>query len=336
LLRHREDHPWYASKVHSFQSLTWSIARNILIFSLIVDDENGSNSGSIWDIYYHFFLGDSALLIAQSKKLCSLAVSMKSWQDGKYGKLLRFCDQGTFNMVRQVWSSHFISDLTQSEKKDYDRRFEIGLEKAVKARLAHNASAIVLTGLRSAAPASLQALQDLPKLHQHFWDYGTSGEELRVKNPNPMFASMVTDMFTLHYGLDPLLGFHLATAYVPLTPKLPLHPQHSKSSRIHKVTDAARLQWTAWTAAFRKASSESVTLRFFAGDALAFCHTLQYAKIGKGDVDANWYRRQYKLETLILDGEDYRQGTAPLSFDVIDTSNLVDHIGVTNVLTGAS
>lgn len=325
-------------KFTSFQSLTWSIARNILIFSLIVDDENGSNSGSIWDIYYHFFLGDSALslLIAQSKKLCSLAVSMKSWQDGKYGKLLRFCDQGTFNMVRQVWSSHFTSDLTQSEKKDYDRRFEIGLEKAVKARLAHNASTIVLTGLRSAAPASLQALQDLPKLHQHFWDHGTSGEELRVKNPNPMFASMVTDMFTLHYGLDPLLGFHLATAYVPLTPKSPLYPQHSKSSRIHKVTDAARLQWTAWTAAFRKASSESVTLRFFAGDALAFCHTLQYAKIGKGDVDANWYRRQYKLETLILDGEDYRQGTAPLSFDVIDTSNLVDHIGVINVLTGAS
>jgi hypothetical protein len=32
----------------------------------------------------------------------------------------------------------------------------------------------------------------------------------------------VTDTSTIHYGTDPLLGFHLATAYAPLTKESPL------------------------------------------------------------------------------------------------------------------
>ena len=52
---------------------------------------------------------------------------------------------------------------------------------------------------------------------------------------------------------------------------------------------------------------------------------------------SNWYRDQYHLETLILDGEDYASnGNAPLLFNVIDTSNLLDHVGAINLLVAAS
>ncbi len=52
---------------------------------------------------------------------------------------------------------------------------------------------------------------------------------------------------------------------------------------------------------------------------------------------SNWYRDQYHLEALILDGEDYASnGNAPLLFNVIDTSNLLDHFGAINILVAAS
>lgn len=40
----------------------------------------------------------------------------------------------------------------------------------------------------------------------------------------------VTDSSTRHYGTDPLLGFHLATAYYPLAKESPLH--HARAALI--------------------------------------------------------------------------------------------------------
>ena len=45
-------------------------------------------------------------------------------------------------------------------------------------------------------------------------------------------------------------------------------------------------------------------IRFFCGDALAFCHALQHMHTGDGS-EANWYRDQYHMKPLVLDGEDY-------------------------------
>jgi hypothetical protein len=59
--------------------------------------------------------------------------------------------------------------------------------------------------------------------------------------------------------------------------------------------------------------------------------------ITRDDISAHWYRGPYQLELLVLDSEDYASsGKAPLSFNVIDTSNLVDHVGAINVLVATS
>jgi hypothetical protein len=85
-------------------------------------------------------------------------------------------------------------------------------------------SATVLSEMRSAAPAGIRATADAQKLAQHFWDHGTTDEKragvTNADHINPMF---VTESSTLHYGTDPLLGFHLATAYSPLKRESPLH-----------------------------------------------------------------------------------------------------------------
>lgn len=96
------------------------------------------------------------------------------------------------------------------------------------------------------------------------------------KNANPMFASSMPDTFTLHYSTDPLLSFHLATAYTPVTPNSPLHPGLSSLSSRRKVVNVAQSQFRAWSAAFRRYATSKLVLRFVVSDALTFCYNLQH------------------------------------------------------------
>ena len=314
------------------------IARNILLYTLIVDDED---SLKLWNIYYHLFLDNESLELVhtQIQKLYPLSASMQGWHDSKYGRLLRICDQGTLLRIRRIWASYGGSHLSGDDEASYNKRFESGMKTARDMQTLHLGQGTNLTGFRSAAPISTPSLQDLPKLFQHFWQHGITGENpasiSKSRFPNPMFAGSLGDTFILHYGTDPLLGFHLATAYASLTSGSPL--ESSGDVHLHKVVAAARLQFREWCASFKKDAQKNLTIRFFAGEALAFCHTLQHMHATGDKSQSNWYRDQYHLEALILDGEDYApNGDAPLLFNVIDTSNLLDHVGAINLLVAAS
>jgi len=312
-----------------------------VLFTFIVDYTDGSKDTHIWNIYYHVLLDSESLelLHIQAKKLHALSGSIQSWHSSTYGRLLRICDQGTLLRIRKIWSSYGGSDLSGEDKTSYDKRFKSKIQTARDIHAQNFGRGTNITGFRSAAPISLTSMKDLPALFQHFWKYGVTDEERstisKSRFPNPMFAGSLEDTFTLHYGTDPLLGFHLATAYAPLTSDSPL--ELSTHTRLRKVIVSARLQLREWSTSFRKQAQKNITIRFFAGDALAFCHTLQHKRTRGDESPSNWYRDQYHLEPLILDGEDYAvRGNAPLSFNVIDTSNLLDHIGAINILVAAA
>ena len=297
----------------------------------------------IWDIYYHLFLNQKSIQFVrlQVDKLLTLATTLQSWHEGKYGNFLRICDQGTFNKVKDSWISYKTVPVSDGESASYKRRFKAAIQKATDAKVAVVGDGLVFTGYRSAAPLGVHCLKDIPATYQYFWDHGTTpgnSESISsAKHPNPMFASLLTDTFTLHYGTDPLLGFHLATAYARLTKDLPLKPDQLGFFPLHEVAEAARTQFRAWGISFRKVAGESLTLRFCAGDALALCHTLQHKQGTRNDTSANLYRNRYTMESLILDAGDYvPTGNAPLLFNVIDTSNLMDHIGSINLLVATS
>jgi hypothetical protein len=74
-----------------------------------------------------------------------------------------------------------------------------------------------------------------------------------------------------------------------------------------------------------------------ASDALAFCYVLQHQRVNRGSETAYFYRDRCHYEPLILDSEDYSlEGSAPTVFDVIDTSNLLDHLGALNILAACA
>ena len=314
------------------------VARNILLFTLIIDYEDSSK---IWNIFYHLLLDNESLelLHIQIQKLYPLSSSIQSWHNSKYGRLLRICDQGTLLRVRRIWDSYGSSDLSGDDQASYTRRFESGMQTARDMQAHYLGHGMNITGFRSAAPICIPSLKDLPELFQHFWQHGVTGTDRgsisKPRFPNPMFAGSLGDTFILHYGTDPLQGFHLATAYASMTSDSPL--ESSGDSHLHKVVASARLEFRKWCASFKKDAQKNLTIRFFAGDALAFCHTLQHMHTTGDRSQSNWYRDQYHLEALVLDGEDYASnGNAPLQFNVIDTSNLLDHIGAINLLVAAS
>ena len=146
-----------------------------------------------------------------------------------------------------------------------------------------------------------------------------------------MFISL-DDNVVLHYGTDPLLGFHLATAYASLALTSPLFRSSAGLTPLENIVEAAKTEFHSWATSFRK-YAHSVTLRFFVGDALPFSYSLQYRSNAESSARAHWYRDHFYFEPLILNREDYVEGGAsPLTFTVIDTLNLIDHVEALNLL----
>ena len=251
------------------------------------------------------------------------------------------CDAGTLTKIRKIWESFNTTRMNKQQTKKYEEKLKTTMQKAKDLQKNRVGETMILIGFRSAAPVGLQALEDLPRLYQAFWNTGTTdaGNKAHPDNlhQNPMFVSCAENASSLHYGTDPLLGFHLATAYAPLTLESPLKINQNDLARLQKVVEAAKIQFKAWSRSFLTRVPGNMILRFFAGDALSFCHTLQHLGNTDRKSRANLYRDSFHSEPLELSENDYGvTGDAPIMFNVIDTSNIIDHLGALNVLVASS
>ena len=320
-------------------------ARNILLFTLLIDDASHVNAAHLWSIYYHLYLDDESLdiLWKQAKKLYLLSVSLKIWKSSEYGRLLRFCDEKSLSKVSGIWYFWATANAIERQRKLNLKRFEKGIESSIQFKSGLLGPNFMATYLQSAAPMISESLENLATLHEEFWETGTYYPARRAlrkpPHPNLTFMSFMTDRSTIHYETDPLLGFHLAPAYAPLSPEFCEHylgrPQCSNHRR---AIEEARFQFQAWGASFRQSCRQNkpLVLRFYAGDALAFCHVLQRNPENGNLTVANLVRDRQGLEPLILDKGEYGPTDgAPLSFSVIDTSNLVDCLGGLSILAAA-
>lgn len=311
--------------------------------TLILDEPDAQEDDHIWNIYYHLFLHRAARdrLLERARKLHALAACLGTWRSSQYGKLIRFCDASTLERVAEVWA-FYVSAIT--DKQDLLREsFRVISE--THARMGGNSSWVKANGRRATEPASCDVPTDdaLRGLFEHFSKYGMLTFNAMTPDlavfANPMLASPDSTA-RLHFGLDPLVGFHLSLACVPLTIFTPLPSKETEVKKVmERMVTIARLEFMTWIISFRRrAQKGTVILRFFVGDALPFCHTLQQQRVTLTDKTAGWYRsRVNTMEPLVLAEE--RRGAhlpAPLYFNVIDTSNLFDHVGAINLLSAAS
>ena len=139
-------------------------------------------------------------------------------------------------------------------------------------------------------------------------------EDLLSLMVNPLFAfKEETGHPMVHYNLSPPLGFRFSDMTSSDQAKLTV-------STIRKTINSFMLsQFIERGLAFaRQTLRNQVVLRFLAGDALECCHSLVI-------YPRPFSRCMFTLEPIVLIDP-------PLAFDVIETSNLMDHLGLINIL----
>ena len=303
---------------------------------------DGSQTELIWNVYYHLYLDEQSyhLLQEQSQKLLVLSETAKSWREGKYGSFLRIISEDTLFRVHKMWQSYHTSSMTKAELKKYNSRLESSFQRAINTKKARIGDGQVLSGFRSTAPLSLMSITDLCQLYREFWDHGTTDGRKDTRGPgrypNPMFAASSRDNSIVHYGTDPALGFHLATAYAALLASSPFWMGSSGSTGFRKNVNAAKVQFKAWSAAFRRSLPNKLHIRFHTGDALSFCQAVQYQRSRRDTSSPHLYCDAFHSRKLTLDPTEFRgEDAAPIKLNIIDTSNLLDHLGALNLFVAA-
>ncbi|PPQ92791.1 hypothetical protein CVT25_003902 [Psilocybe cyanescens] len=307
------------------------LARNILLLTMSAD---GIAPATAWAIFYHFFLDQSAynILLAQCRTLVQVSIDMKSWKISKYGHYLRFCTDQSLAEVRRNWILYLETEnLTETGRKSMQNSVMASILSVRNKKVRG-----VMKSPRAAGPLFLSLLDECGKLYETYWSTGVvdpdGSQVLPYANPTFIY-SLSGSQFNVHGGTHPLMSFHLAPALASAK-----HSKTSSISTIKRLVFCAKDQFDSWYMSFRTrvavGSSANLVIRFFVGESLAFCRALQRCKEMKS-METGIYAYPWGGTQIHFDAEDYTHSasrSAPLSFNVIDTSNLTDHIGLINIL----
>ena len=322
------------------------IARNVLLFTLLLDnvDSNNKTPPDYWTIFYDLHVDPKTLNVIRkhSRNLVSLSKDMETWTTSVYDRVLRIVNTETLDILREYWlkyanytdpdRSHFFRFRSQC-KYLYDTTPNGSTTQALQALA------------RSFGPRLLNAMTITEYHTNHFWKVGSADKLSRPQdlqcNPLAVYSSTGGDRFAIHYRTNPLTGFHLAASLTALERDSPFFSSHANLKE--KVLLCAKMQFQAWCTTFQKLAKKSiesksktgrVRIRFFVGDAVNFCRALNHLRTNHTD-EFNFYSRPWSALRLRLDGPGFPNGCdrPPLSFNVIDTSNLVDEVGFINILT---
>lgn len=322
------------------------------MLSLILDDQNAELSPKHWNIFYHLLVDNDSLSIirTQAEKLSKLSSTIDSWHESTYGPVLRIVSQDTLSQLHSLWQKYFKIDQPEA----FNEKFRDGWRSVKAARRDINKKSMNINGIRAQGPLASLKNGNYAYLHfENFWDTGVIGgnsfDKASAQNPNPIFFyTSVGDKFIVHHGTDPALGFHLEMAFADVVGNGPLGEVSGISKSRAKtpqqladrIAQVAKMQFKEWSKAFKKmATRRKLVIRFYLGDALRFCRSLAIYREKGPDAACFDYAQAWRAAPLKLDGGDYRASSpspAPTSFDVVETSNLTDHIGLLNILIAAT
>jgi hypothetical protein len=300
---------------------------------------DGESSLVIWSIFYHFFLDDASLglLLAQCRKLVQISDDMRTWRASKYGGFLRFCTNHTLAEIRRHWVLYLEMEIMPAREKILLKNNFISGMRAVKSKSVA-VSTSVNSAVNAAGPLAGEIIKLAPNHFREFWSTGVtvgiSTQSNSCPHLNPTFVySASGTKFNVHYGTDPVASFHLAPILTSIK-----DTQRPSTIGIKDLVEGARQQFFSLCSSLKNRlsleSSANLTIRFFVGDALAFCRALHYC--GDGNLtETGIYTRAWGGSQIDFNDQDYSQSDkqrAPLTFNVIDTSNLTDHLGLINIL----
>ncbi|KAF7363879.1 MYND-type domain-containing protein [Mycena sanguinolenta] len=301
------------------------LARNVLLLSMVIDNRDAEN---IFDIFFHLYLEKEslALLVSQCRILLDASMTLEGWKKSRYGSTLRMSSQHTLIEIRRHWDQYTkMHALPNTQLCTIVEAFKAAATEYQKQYHDSQESMICHTS-RSAGPLMMYATEILSDCFYDFWKYGTTfisparRSAANLLNPTFVYTQLGVGCH-VHYGSDLVMPFHLA----PIFGNLDTVP-----TRLD-IMNGIRTQFREWCSAFRRYHQRGLCIvRVFFADAILGARALQFRK-ETGGVQTRILVCHWRAETITLDEEEYKQ--APLAFDVVDTSNLDDYIGLLNVLT---
>ncbi|CAE6392383.1 unnamed protein product [Rhizoctonia solani] len=301
------------------------LARNILLFTLLEDDVP---SNHLWDVFYHFKIGDHAfgLIKSQSRKLLELSESPESWRQSEYGSFLKMVTATSLLEIRECWARYAdFSELPADRIKKLQDQYDASSKRISERVKTHLNGQII----RSAANSWREAAKPVNDQFGHYWEHGTtvttSKELKKTNNLNPtFFYSSLGEGFDVYTNTFPQ-GYHFSPAFTPILSD-PAGP--ATTSAIAK----AKQQFKAGLSAFQMSrKANSIVLRFFVGDALALCRALgQYSTSQKTDTQE--FTAPWRATTIDLGEHAASSPPAPRHFDIIDFTTLGSELGILNAL----
>ncbi|KAG9092353.1 hypothetical protein FS749_015800 [Ceratobasidium sp. UAMH 11750] len=305
------------------------LARNILLFTLLEDKEH---LDPIWDAFYHFKIDDQTLAVVthQSQKLYEKANSIETWRQSPYGSFLKFIDTRTLAELRRHWKHYAdFPNLPPARLK------QLSLEQLELSESALDKNGTVTSASLAAGMLWAQAAMPLSNLIKRYWETGRifsgDGDIQAAKHLNPTFVySALGEGFKVQPDTFP--GFHLTPTIAPIFSDI---GNSAIPGTEAAIVDSMKQQFGAWADAFHiSRAAEAITLRFYSGEALAFCRALDsFASTGKPATGV--FVSAWRASLINLDELSASTPPAPTTFDVIDTSNLIDHAGIINPLVAA-
>ncbi|KAI4850540.1 hypothetical protein E4T44_02685 [Aureobasidium sp. EXF-8845] len=301
------------------------LARNIFLLTAITQDASSEELERLWRAYYHFYVTSADLLFVQKhcNKLLAASNSISSWKSSPFGSSLEFSTEACLLEVRRIWSL-YAQIRTKQE--------EVAIRHAIRSMYdkhltTESGPAIMVHGVRSAGAHGVLATSAFNETFHSYWNTGVvAGNDQDVATlghdggrVNPLMAVSSFGSFNVHYGTEPLLGFHLAEVF-----------------DIDQTTDAARKslahlaksQFSAWCHEYASfVASGSVNIMHHCGDAVNLSHALQAIE-GSATLPpfTHFYTKPWSSVPLELPSEMVTR------YDVVDTSNVMDHVGLLNLL----
>ncbi|KAG8723418.1 hypothetical protein FRC09_003434 [Ceratobasidium sp. 395] len=280
---------------------------------------------SMWDIFFHFKISKaaSARISEIAGQLSQASSTIGDWKQSKWGPYIKMVDLQTLAALQRHWKLYADFNKLPATRMDKFRGEHSQLSKRFTAMHANNAG----VG-RSAGILWHEAMTPMAELFKTYWETGTTSTALddikAATEVNSTFVySTAGESFNPHYGTFPQ-GFHFMPAFSPILSDPTGQPKGDKD----KIMDVAKRQFAAWCKSFNTARlADAITLRFFSGEATALCRALDvFSKTDEAETGifaCQWRGSDINLSHCM---------PMPLSFDVIDTSNLLDHLGALNVL----
>jgi hypothetical protein len=298
----------------------------------------------LWDISFNQYFDEEShtLFFNQCLKLIGHARTLEAWRESPYSSVISICSQDTLYQLSKMWSAWSPSSKT-AQQEFFDE-----MQKFQKIVIDHfnedEKSGPLIHAARAAGPLLQNAILILGDGPRVYWRQGGIRPSSLKNAPkreyaNPTFIRTSFPNSEMHSGAFPLQGFHLYRSSALVKGSSDTSRDNRPQSDFDDFVKEAFDQFVEWctksrSALLRAKDTFEIRIRFFTGDALTFCPAL--SAYASGSRSPGYFVKPWSTTLVELNGDDYLPSAsfpAPSKFNVIETSNLTDHVGLLNLLS---